>query len=58
MTAKTNSPELLEQIRRDRELIAAELPELEGETLKLTANRSDLDRIELLFRCRCVGAED
>lgn len=29
MTTKTISPELLEQIRRDRELIAAELPELE-----------------------------
>ncbi len=29
MTIKTISSELLEQIRRDRELIAAELPELE-----------------------------
>ena len=28
MTTKTISPELLDQIRRDRELIAAELPDL------------------------------
>ena len=41
MTIKNVSPELLEQVRRDRELIAAELPELEERHQRMVEAKSE-----------------
>lgn len=41
MSTKTIPPELLEQIRRDRELVAAELPDLEDRHERMVEAKSE-----------------